>query len=41
MESTSTATSSSTTAVKVEVKVDVRRTLAHLRQGSNPLIETG
>jgi hypothetical protein len=40
MGSTSTATSTSTTAVNVKAQVDVHRTLAHLRQGSNPLIET-
>jgi hypothetical protein len=40
MGSTSTATSTSTTAVNVKAQVDVHRTLAHLRQAPNPLIDT-
>jgi hypothetical protein len=35
---TASLPSTSTTAVKVKAQVDVHRTLAHLRQGSNPLI---
>ncbi len=40
MGSTFTATSTSTTAVNVKAQVDVHRTLAHLWQGPNPLIDT-